>query len=163
MIRSAQFSASGVYRHWLKRGELIPGSKRPVGVTFIMLNPSTADHEKNDPTLTRCINFAITWGYTDLTVVNLFDWISTKPKDLPRDKRVANSPNNDATIFCAARDSNLVVCAWGAYPHLMGRDREVLDSLKRSGHKPRALGLTKGGQPRHPLYLPADAQPSILL
>ncbi len=163
MIYSAQFSADGVYRHWLKRDELIPGSTKRGRVVFIMLNPSTADHERNDPTLTRCSNFATSWGYNNLTVVNLFDWIATKPKDLPFDKRVASSPDNDAIIFSAARDANLVVCAWGAYPHLMGRDRKVLTDLKEAGRKPRALALTKGGQPRHPLYLPANLRPSIYL
>ena len=31
-------------------------------VSFIMLNPSRADAELNDPTITRCINFAKSWG-----------------------------------------------------------------------------------------------------
>ena len=41
-------------------------------VSFIMLNPSRADAEVNDPTITRCINFALSWGYGRLEVVNLF-------------------------------------------------------------------------------------------
>lgn len=40
-------------------------------VSFIMLNPSRADAEVNDPTITRCINFAKFWGYGRLEVVNL--------------------------------------------------------------------------------------------
>lgn len=41
-------------------------------VSFIMLNPSRADAQINDPTITRCINFALSWGYGRLEVVNLF-------------------------------------------------------------------------------------------
>lgn len=163
MISSAKFSADGVYRHWLKRDELLPGSTEKSRAVFVMLNPSTADHTKNDPTLTRCINFAVFWGYNNLTVVNLFDWIATNPKELPREKLIASSPYNDPTILSAAHGASLVVCAWGAYPHLEGRGQKVLDDLKEMGRTPRALALTKGGQPRHPLYLPADLKPSILL
>lgn len=163
MIYSAQFSADGVYRHWLKRDELIPGSTKRGRVVFIMLNPSTADHERNDPTLTRCINFATSWGYNNLTVVNLFDWIATNPKELPRERLVASSPYNDISILSAAHGASLIVCAWGAYPHLAGRGQWVLDDLKELGHLPCALALTKGGQPRHPLYLPANLRPSIYL
>lgn len=48
-------------------------------VSFIMLNPSRADGSVNDPTITRCINFAKAWGYGRLEVVNLFAYRTPKP------------------------------------------------------------------------------------
>ena len=44
-----------------------------------MLNPSGADAQVNDPTITRCINFALSWGYGRLEVVNLFAYRTSKP------------------------------------------------------------------------------------
>ena len=63
------------YRYLLWR-EWISSSKT---VSFIMLNPSRADAEVNDPTITRCINFAKSWGFGRLEVVNLFAYRTSKP------------------------------------------------------------------------------------
>ena len=41
-------------------------------VCWIMLNPSTADAEKLDPTNRRCLHFSQAWGYGGMSVVNLF-------------------------------------------------------------------------------------------
>ena len=49
---------------------------------FIMLNPSTADALKLDPTVTRCYNYAGAWGYGHLLVANLFALRSTDPDRL---------------------------------------------------------------------------------
>ncbi len=51
-------------------------------VTWVMLNPSTADADVDDPTIRRCIGFSKAWGYNALTVVNLFAWRATSPRDL---------------------------------------------------------------------------------
>ena len=57
---------TGNYRYLLWR-ECNTSNKT---VSFIMLNPSRADAGVNDPTITRCINFAQSWGYGRLEVVN---------------------------------------------------------------------------------------------
>jgi hypothetical protein len=51
-------------------------------VTFVMLNPSTAGKEKNDPTINKCIDLAKSWNYGSLEVVNLFAYITSKPTEL---------------------------------------------------------------------------------
>ena len=61
---------TGNYRYLLWR-EWNSSSKT---ISFIMLNPSRADASFNDPTITRCINFAKFWGYGRLEVVNLFTY-----------------------------------------------------------------------------------------
>jgi hypothetical protein len=53
MKMSATIASDGLYRY-----SLSIWSDRLPRIGFIMLNPSTADATKNDPTIRRCINFA---------------------------------------------------------------------------------------------------------
>ncbi len=125
-------------------------------LNFVMLNPSTADALRNDPTVARCVAFARRWGYRRLLVTNLFALRSPKPRVLKTaDDPVG--PDNDAYIRRAARASDRVVIAWGHHGTLRNREAEVLALLK--GQPLEHLGLTRGGQPRHPLYLPSAADP----
>ena len=64
----AVLDKTGQYRYWLWR---LWDADLP-HVCFCMLNPSKADAVTDDPTLRRCINFAKSWGYGSLSVVNLF-------------------------------------------------------------------------------------------
>ena len=94
------------YRLWREWGA------SPRRVTFIMLNPSTADERVLDPTIRRCIGFAKAWGFDGVDVVNLFAWRSTDPAALAR---VADpiGPDNDETIAASLRQSALAVAACG--------------------------------------------------
>jgi len=76
----ARFSDCEKYRFTLNRTWDNPKGK----VVFIGLNPSTADEIKNDPTVTRMINFAKAWGYGSITVCNLFSFRATFPKDFKK-------------------------------------------------------------------------------
>jgi hypothetical protein len=76
---SAVFSADGIYRYRLERRGLLANDRVCL---FIMCNPSTADDVKNDPTLSRCCNYARNWGYGRLIVCNLFGQRSTDPAAL---------------------------------------------------------------------------------
>ncbi len=116
-----------------------------------MLNPSTADAERDDPTIRRCAGFARSWGFGGMTVVNLFALRATDPARLRR-ARDPVGRDNDRHIAAAA-SAGLVVVAWGVHGRLGERDRAVLALL--SGCRPGCLGTTRGGHPRHPLYLPA--------
>lgn len=120
-----------------------------------MLNPSTADARRDDPTVRRCIGFARDWGYGGIEVVNIFALRATDPREL-RSARDPIGPRNDAFILRAAAGSPVVV-AWGIHGAL--GDRGVL-ALKLFGARSRllALGRTRSGAPRHPLYLRRDAQ-----
>lgn len=139
---------------------------RPKSVLFVMLNPSTADGETDDPTISRCVNFARSWGYDRLEVVNLFAYRATDPKDLlklehtddpvgPRNSTVVAALMEDREDFFAS-GVDRVVCAWGAHGGHLGQDETMLGWL---GDCPRfALKLSKHGHPGHPLYLPANSQ-----
>lgn len=75
---AAAFSRCGRYRWWLSRRWRQDG---PL-LLFIGLNPSSADHRRDDATLRRLIGFAGSWGYGGIEVVNLFAWISADPAAL---------------------------------------------------------------------------------
>lgn len=146
---SAIISECGTYRYRLDRAW---GTEKPA--VFVMLNPSTADASKDDPTIRRCMDFARQWHCGGLVVVNLFAFRATKPADL---FKAANprGPKNLHYIFEATKWSQFVVCAWGAHGSFMDQDKSVMACIRRAGDAHLcALGETKSGQPRHPLYLP---------
>ena len=148
---SAVISDCGQYRYVLERH--IPsrfGWGRPC--LFVMLNPSTADAEQNDPTIRRCLSFAESWGATKLTVVNLFALRSTDPKKL-LDHSDPVGPENDDHIFdqISKHASGLKIAAWGASANAKERAFRVSMMTKWD-----SLGTTKDGSPRHPLYVKGD-------
>ena len=128
---------------------------------FVMLNPSTADETRSDPTVTRCKRFAARWGYGALRVCNLFALRSTDPAALMESPAPVGA-ENDRRILEAARAADAVVCAWGNHGEIMNRGRRVERALRDAGlsGRMRHLGLTKRGNPRHPLYLRRDARPT---
>ena len=122
-----------------------------------MLNPSRADHlGNNDPTIERCERRSVAWGFQRMEVVNLFALRSPYPKAL-RQAADPVGPLNDAGIAEAAAQASTILCAWGAHGALRGRAGEVMSLLT---DKPlHCLGVTQGGEPAHPLYLPYGRPP----
>jgi hypothetical protein len=149
----ATLSPCGRYRYDLMR---IWDHEKPAAL-FIMLNPSTADAEKDDPTIRRCVGFARSWGYGWLVVVNLFAWRATNPADLYQPdgtvRPEAIGPDNDETIIEHAQACPLIVAAWGDHGKRSSRAEELADNLVQSGFTLRCLGLNVSGQPKHPLYV----------
>ena len=127
-------------------------------VTFIMLNPSTADERRNDPTVRRCIGYAKAWGHARLHVLNIFALRATDPGRLITAPEPVGA-GNDAEIAETLLDTDVVVCAWGTMGGLAGRDAEVMRLIREADQEPQALRVTKLGHPQHPLYLPADLRP----
>jgi hypothetical protein len=119
---------------------------------FIMLNPSTADEQHDDPTIRRCTGFARREGCGALTVVNLFALRSADPHELARHPDPAGV-HNDLFIALACVPAVLVIAAWGAFGGLGGRDKQVQAALAAAGVRLRCLGVTAAGAPRHPLYV----------
>ncbi len=153
MIKTdAIISDCGKYRYRLLR---IWDNMKPL-VMFCMLNPSTADHEKDDRTVTRCINFAKSWGYGGMYVGNLFAYRSTEPKELYNASDPFGS-DNYAHLKMMADSCELVVMAYG-------NSKIVKDLIEKKGLKPlsaitgpiRYIELSNDGTPKHPLYLKGD-------
>lgn len=128
------------------------------GLLFIMLNPSRATELANDPTVERCEQRARRWGFPAFSVGNIFAFRATFPADL---KRAADPVGvaNDAVLTGLARQGGQVICAWGVHGAHLGRGAAVETRLRGEGLALWHLGLTKGGHPRHPLYLAYDRQP----
>jgi hypothetical protein len=125
-----------------------------------MLNPSTADEFQLDPSCTRARNFAERWGYGALVVTNVFAWRATDPGDMLAAKDPVGR-GNDAAIERAARDAEIVVCAWGNHGAHLGRSAAVVKLLKRNGIALHCLRANGSGEPAHPLYLLGTLKPRI--
>lgn len=154
---AALYSPCGRYRYALTR---IWAPSRP-RLLYVMLNPSTATEEQNDPTIERCERRARTLGYGGFRACNIFAWRETSPALL---KRAAEpvGPDNDAALAEAAiwiGETGLILCGWGAHGTYLGRGAEVEQILRATGRPLAHLGLTKHGAPRHPLYIAYATEP----
>ena len=123
---------------------------------FLMLNPSTADEVKLDPTCSRARDYAQRWGYGALIVTNIFSFRNTNPDKMKAAKDPVG-PENDAAIVKAARESAIVVCAWGNHGTFAERSIKIRELLK--DQKLYALRVNANGEPAHPLYLPGKLKP----
>jgi hypothetical protein len=121
---------------------------------FIGLNPSTADAQKNDPTLVRCMGFARDWGFGSVRIANLFAYRTTWPAELKR-AQAPIGPQNNRWLSREAKAASLVIVAWGNDGTFMLRAPQVLQLLPA----PHCLAVNQSGQPAHPLYQPASALP----
>ncbi len=148
----AAYSDDKVYRYALGRFSVFSPS-----IAFVMLNPSTATEMEDDPTVRRCMRRGFALDFPHVRIVNLFAIRATDPKVMLAHPDPIG-PENDEAICEAARFASVVVCAWGVHGEHLGRGAYVLDMLRQvAPGKLHHLGLTKGGHPRHPLYLRNDA------
>ena len=121
---------------------------------IIGLNPSTADETKNDPTITRCINYAKSWGYGGLCMVNLFAFRATQPRDMMASKQPIG-PDNDDWINKLSDAAGVVVAAWGNDGTHLDRSNIIVKMIPDL----MCLKMNKTGEPAHPLYQPGNAMP----
>ena len=148
MERDAVISECGKYRYLLRR---VWDHDKPRAL-FIMLNPSTADAEIDDPTIRSCIRLSKGLGYGSFEVVNLFGLRATDPAELEKATDPIG-PQNATVGDAAINRCDVAICAWGAHPMAQRRAADFISWVK--GWKPAAycLGLTKAGAPKHPLYI----------
>jgi hypothetical protein len=150
--RGASFSPCRRWRYDLWR---VWDRGKPT-IAFVALNPSTADEKKNDPTIRRCLRFAREWGYGTMHMLNAFGYRATDPRDMKAaDDPVG--PGNDEAILDTASRADFVVVAWGVHGTHRQRDEQLRELLEDVDLW--CLGLTKEGQPRHPLFMRASTQP----
>ena len=167
------WSPDRAYRYFLRRpweeqlsfgfadaGLLGEQETRPP-IAFLLLNPSTADELKDDPTVARCRRFAVAWGYGEVMILNAFAYRATDPKDMKAQADPVG-PDNDTTIQTAVSTvldlGGRIVCGWGNHGSHMQRTTALLQVLGQWRDHPQLLGFpkTKSGDPGHPLYLRKD-------
>jgi hypothetical protein len=119
-------------------------------ILWIGLNPSTADEQQLDPTLTRIRSFSQREGFDGFWMANLFGLRTPYPKEMMADPDPVG-PGNDTALLEAADRCERIVAAWGAGGNFQTR----ADAVARlfAGRELWCLGTTQAGHPRHPLYV----------
>ncbi|MCO8143867.1 DUF1643 domain-containing protein [Rhodovulum tesquicola] len=152
----AVYSPCETYRYLLTRIWDPAGPK----ALFVMLNPSTATELQNDPTVERCERRARALGFGAFRVTNIFAFRATDPRVM-RAAADPIGPANDAAIRDSAPWADRIVCAWGSHGAHLDRGRAVERLLRATGRPLFHLGLTRDGQPKHPLYIGYAQQPEL--
>ncbi len=146
-IKGAIISDCSKYRYQLWRN----WDENKPNVMFIMLNPSTADSETNDPTIRRCIGFAKSWGYGGIYVGNLYAYRATDRSEL---KNVENPIGDDNIKHIKEMQPKceIIVCAWGNHE---GRPEHIFSNFSNLHY----IKLNVDSTPAHPLYLSGELKP----
>ena len=158
------FSECGSYR-WILKRELLSGKK---SIVFIGLNPSIANSSDNDRTLKRIVNFCSKWGYKNIYIINLFALISKSSIQILKSDDPIGGNNDLITLKTLQFWREDINCdlwlGWGDKGKFRKRDRRVLKLIKKFSYMNSkekifsksvlCLGLSKKGNPRHPLYMP---------
>lgn len=145
MIKAARIE--GEYRYTLTRR----WNEQPA-VMWVMLNPSTADAETDDPTILRCISFAKFWGLGGIEVVNLFALRATKPTELQLHADPIGPRNEGILTYAMRYHPGPVVVAWGTKGKLFGAGPKVALTA-RPYRSLFCLGTNADESPKHPLYV----------
>lgn len=158
MDKGAKLSKDGLYRYNLWRRW---NAQRPT-LAVCMLNPSTADAERDDPTIRKLIWWAGLWHYGGIEVVNVCAYRTSEPELLFIAQAQGTDivgPDNMKAISLAVLGRDCL-CAWGTNVRKLDLHmKRVRLSLRRNARGLYAVGKTRGGYPVHPLYQLKDQPP----
>jgi hypothetical protein len=163
---SARFSRDGTLRNEIRRWWVDSPTR---WAAWLMLNPSTAAKDRNDPTALRVTHFSKAFGCDGWIGVNLYPFIASEPKAMwrwanwqahgpawdVRDDLLANL----ADIEAVGRIATIRIVAFGAAP--VYHDEPWLEQCLEAFGQPAdlagadeqfyCLGVNGTGQPLHPL------------
>lgn len=139
-VKQAHFSVNRKHRHWLYREW---DRTKPV-VTFIGLNPSTANESTDDPTIRKVTKIAANNGYGRFYMLNLYTCVTAHPQyivDYPSIEEIL-------LVWRSSFEFTSVVFCWGNFKQAQARAPIVIQKF------PSALCIdrNKNGSPKHPLY-----------
>jgi len=160
MKRAALLSPCGTYRWTLTR----TWDERPV-LLVCMFNPSDADDEIDDPTVSLVCHIASHNGFGGVVVVNAIPLRGSKPTaaidmvntwDARRDWYDRDRlQENIGVILTEVQKAGAVLLAWGALAEKCSdwvyHVQEEISASLPAGSEIYCLGKTKAGYPKHPL------------
>jgi hypothetical protein len=129
-------------------------------VLCIGLNPSTANDETDDQTITRLTGTLVERGYGALRMVNLFTIISSDPAILKQPEAMENESFDLGIIFGQAMLCQDIIFCWGQFKEANERAKKVIDFYADA----KCFGKNVDGSPWHPLacmyagFKPADSR-----
>lgn len=148
----------GCYRYLL---EIVWLPLVPSRLQCVCLNPSTADHLQDDPTVYKLRKLAGAMGFGGLLMTNLCAFRATKPGAMLASEDPFGPENTPEWL--ASLPADLVLAGWGrhaTHKRLAERTAEVRAAF---GDRLHALRLTRKSRvPEHPLYIPGDLRPRPL-
>ena len=128
--------------------DLFDEKEKPI--VWIALNPSTADENKLDPTLTRIKNYSIKFGFNCFYMLNIFAFRATDPNVMLKENNPTGK-DNDYWIKHICKLSNTIVCCWGNHGKHLNRSDQIKEMLKQFNLF--YLDMSNENEPKHPLYL----------
>lgn len=177
-MKAAAISECGKYRYMLERdvvhteetGLMVrmfgqAAAPKELTVAFFGINPSTADAMLDDATVRKWNGFCARLPATRFIVGNVFSYRSTDPKALARTP-FPQGPQHYTYQKRIIDQADILVPCWGGRSKVPKRLQPYIDqllaSLHRSGKPVMHFGLTDGGDPLHPLFLPYTTQLTTL-
>lgn len=156
---SAVISACGTFRYTLEREVQLAG----IVFAYFGVNGSTADGQHDDQTVSKWTGFTKLNGGRRFIVGNAFAYRSKEVRALARAVDPVG-PDNDAYLRAIIDKADVLVPCWGPRTKVPAQLRyryDVLEAMLFASGKPvMCFGLSKSGDPLHPLML-AYATPLI--
>jgi hypothetical protein len=150
----ADFIENGIYRPWLIRQWNPIQECLPPYALWIGMNPSKASAYQDDPTIRKEQQFTRMMGLTKYVKCNVMDYVATDPRDLRMAAVPVCSDENLQVIQHYVQKASKIILAYGNIHHNFRRHVAAVHSLFKPQHELWCLGITKSGNPTHPLYLP---------
>lgn len=131
------------------------GTKGNNTLVVIGINPSTADKETKDNTISRVMGHTQKFGYDSFKMINIYPLRATNFNKLPKEFDPTIHEQNLTEIREVVKNASAILCAWGTHIH----DREyfkicyndILKIISKTTIHTYCLGITKHGHPLHPL------------
>lgn len=153
---SAVFSPCGNYRYLLERQVRPQGIRTMKRILCVGNNPSKATASNDDATSRKWCGFTMRNDGYIYIAVNAFAAVATNVRDL-RDMEDPIGPDNDRYIQEGIGRCDEIWACWGNRLKLPKHLRPTLDALTvtllRSMKPLKVFGLTRLGDPMHPLML----------
>lgn len=147
VTKGACFDESRKNRYYLFR---IWDKSKPM-VSFIGLNPSTANEHNNDNTITKVMKIAAHNGYGGVYMLNLYSCVTAYPDEIDSKDSKAIRIN---AVFIEEFTKNDVVFCWGNFKQAQEISRGVIQKFNNT----LCIAQNKNGSPKHPLYCKDDSK-----